>query len=216
MSKLVSIVVPVYNVEKYLERCVDSLINQTYKNIEVIVADNHSTDNSYELIKKYQTTHDPDYLNDLIIKYSPFLWGHAKMRNERMNGNVYDLQDLFQEACIAFGKAVEAYDMNAEASITTYARSKIRHALDQYERQFRQEWSVTQEYFEFDQTIYRCIKEVDPGFIKGVSTLSNQEIEMVIDLLVADLKRKYHTTTSKQTESVICGKFLIFDISSIN
>ena len=53
MSK-VSIIVPVYNVEKYLKRCIDSLINQTLKDIEIIVVDDGSTDNSGQIIKKYQ------------------------------------------------------------------------------------------------------------------------------------------------------------------
>lgn len=43
---LVSIVVPVYNVEKYIRRCVDSLICQTYKNIEIILIDDGATDSS--------------------------------------------------------------------------------------------------------------------------------------------------------------------------
>lgn len=42
----VSIIVPIYNVEKYLKRCVESLINQTYKNIEILLIDDGSTDNS--------------------------------------------------------------------------------------------------------------------------------------------------------------------------
>lgn len=43
---LVSVIVPVYNVEKYLDRCVESIINQTYKSIEIILVDDGSTDQS--------------------------------------------------------------------------------------------------------------------------------------------------------------------------
>ena len=42
----VSIVIPVYNAEKYIDRCVDCLLNQTLKDIEVIFVDDGSTDNS--------------------------------------------------------------------------------------------------------------------------------------------------------------------------
>ena len=46
MNKVISVIVPVYNVEKYLLRCVDSIINQTYRNLEIILVDDKSTDNS--------------------------------------------------------------------------------------------------------------------------------------------------------------------------
>lgn len=49
----VSIVIPVYNAEKYLEQCLNSIISQTYHNIEIICIDDGSKDNSLKILKKY-------------------------------------------------------------------------------------------------------------------------------------------------------------------
>lgn len=49
----VSIIVPVYNVENYIERCLNSLVNQTFKDIEIITINDGSTDKSLELLNKY-------------------------------------------------------------------------------------------------------------------------------------------------------------------
>ena len=51
----VSIIVPVYNVEKYLCQCIDSLLNQTLEEIEVICVDDGSTDKSGQILDNYQT-----------------------------------------------------------------------------------------------------------------------------------------------------------------
>lgn len=49
MNDLISVIVPVYNVEKYLDECVQSLVNQTYKNLEIILVDDGSLDTSPKL-----------------------------------------------------------------------------------------------------------------------------------------------------------------------
>ena len=54
MKQLVSIIVPVYNTEQYLEDCIKSIIFQTYKNIEIILIDDGSTDMSGEKCDKWK------------------------------------------------------------------------------------------------------------------------------------------------------------------
>ena len=54
MDSLISVIVPIYNSEKYLDNTIKSIINQTYKNLEIILVDDGSTDKSYEICKKYQ------------------------------------------------------------------------------------------------------------------------------------------------------------------
>lgn len=54
----VSVIVPVYNVEKYLEQCLDSLLAQTLQNIEIICVDDASTDGSLRILKKYVGMHE--------------------------------------------------------------------------------------------------------------------------------------------------------------
>ena len=51
---LVSIIVPVYNGEKYLSRCIDTLIDQSYENIEIILIDDGSKDSSVTICEEYE------------------------------------------------------------------------------------------------------------------------------------------------------------------
>ena len=53
MSELISIIVPVYKVEAYLPRCVDSILAQTYKNLDIILVDDGSPDNSGKICDAY-------------------------------------------------------------------------------------------------------------------------------------------------------------------
>ena len=61
MKELISVVIPIYNVEKYLRRCIDSVIKQTYENLEIILVDDGSQDNCAEICDEYA-------INDSRIK----------------------------------------------------------------------------------------------------------------------------------------------------
>lgn len=60
---LVSIIVPVYNGAKYLRRCLDSLLAQTYSNIQIIVIDDGSTDNTWDICEEYSNKYNVDAIS---------------------------------------------------------------------------------------------------------------------------------------------------------
>ncbi len=62
MMNKYSFIVPIYNTEKYLNKCLDSILNQTYKNFEVIIINDGSPDNSINIIKDYQARY-----NNIIV-----------------------------------------------------------------------------------------------------------------------------------------------------
>ena len=89
--KKVSIIVPVYNVEKYLAKCLDSLVNQTLKDIEIIVVNDGSPDNSEQIIKKYLKKYP-----DKIIYLKKENGGQGSARNlgiEKSNGEYIGFVD---------------------------------------------------------------------------------------------------------------------------
>ena len=53
-----SIIIPVYNTESYLKKCIDSVLNQTYKDYEIIIVNDGSTDNSKDIIEEYQNKYE--------------------------------------------------------------------------------------------------------------------------------------------------------------
>lgn len=78
---LISVIVPVYNVEKYLVKCIESIINQTYKNIEIILVDDGSTDSSSEICDNYS------------MKYNNIITFHKK------NGGLSSARNYGIENC---------------------------------------------------------------------------------------------------------------------
>lgn len=79
MNKKISIIVPVYNTEKYLRKCLDSLVNQTLDNIDIIIVNDGSTDKSEEIINEYINKY-----NDKITYIKQENMGQARARNKAL------------------------------------------------------------------------------------------------------------------------------------
>ncbi|EDP5379356.1 glycosyltransferase, partial [Campylobacter jejuni] len=76
MNKTVGVVIPIYNVEKYLKECLDSVINQTYKNLQVILVNDGSIDeNSFNIAKEYTLK------DERFILFDKKNGGHSSAKN---------------------------------------------------------------------------------------------------------------------------------------
>lgn len=79
MNKSISVVIPVYNIERYLPRCMGSLLNQSFSDFEILLIDDGSTDNSGEICDKYSETFD------FIKTYHKVNGGLSDARNYGIN-----------------------------------------------------------------------------------------------------------------------------------
>lgn len=104
----VSVIIPVYNVEKYLRECLDSVVNQTLKDIEIICINDGSTDGSLKILEEYAKR------DERIIVINQQNQGVAKARNiglEKAKGqylSILDSDDYFEQTMLEmlFEKAV--------------------------------------------------------------------------------------------------------------
>lgn len=124
MVKL-SVIVPVYNVEKYLEKCLISMVNQSYKDFEIIVVNDGSLDHSQEIIDRYQNQY-PKKLVSLIKENG----GLSDARNYGLN--------VAQGEYVAFVDSDDYVDLNLfekmmEAIIQTKSEIAVCDLLYEYD-----------------------------------------------------------------------------------
>lgn len=107
-NPLVSVIIPCYNHEKYIADCLKSIIYQTYKNIEIIICDDCSTDNSFRIIKSYENILNKRFVNVIIYK------------NEENKGVTKNLNSLISKCNGIYIKNIASDDILTENAIQTY------------------------------------------------------------------------------------------------
>ena len=86
MKEYISIIIPCYNTEKYLEKCLQSILNQSFKNYEIILIEDSSTDKTKEIIEEYVKKH-----SNIKAIYNEENKGAAYSRNKALKEASYDL-----------------------------------------------------------------------------------------------------------------------------
>ncbi len=147
-EKKISIIVPVYNGEKFIDKCFESLINQTYKNIEVIAIDDGSSDKSYDKLKQYsnkypfikcyhQTNKGPSITRNNGITYATGSYitvldvddwfDHDFLEKMITNNEKYDLiiggyRRIYESGKIDFEYVLKKSDWNKYRRVTVWAK----------------------------------------------------------------------------------------------
>ena len=164
MSKKVSIIVPVYNVAQYLRQFIDSILSQTYKDIELICVDDGSTDESVEILKSYgdrimivhqknrvhlvlartEANNKFDYAQvvDLVVRFTPdaIIGGEISTTNA---GAIWELMNSGHDNCFATIHA-ESPEAAYQAFISHIMHSNPMLDQEKTQKEMREKLRVVQ------------------------------------------------------------------------
>ena len=134
IMKKVSVIIPVYNVEEFLPKCLESVIGQTYKELEIICIDDETPDNSVEIIEKYA---EKDDRIRLLRQKNTGLSGARNTGIRAASGDYIMFVDsddwIDTETCACAVENIEKY--NADVCFWTYVReyagsSRVKRIFD--------------------------------------------------------------------------------------
>lgn len=95
-APLVSVIIAAYNCDKYINQCIDSLLNQSFKNFEIIVVDDGSTDRSYSILNEYKTKNKNLYIYKQKNKYAGVARNNGLSRAKGEYVLFLDADDFFE------------------------------------------------------------------------------------------------------------------------
>lgn len=133
MNPLISVIVPVYNVENYLEQCVESILHQTYENLEIILVDDGSTDQSGKLCDLYR---EKDSRIQVIHKENGGLSSARNAALDRMHGKYVSFVDgddyISVQMLEVLYKGIEKYHARAAVCNMVLFEDGEKHGLQSY------------------------------------------------------------------------------------
>lgn len=226
MNHLISVIVPVYNVETYLTRCIDSIINQSYSNLEIILINDGSTDSSGNICDTYAE-------NDKRIKvYHIKNGGSSIARNyglKRCSGDYIGFvdsddwikRDMFK-ALINFSskhnlEVVECAHIKASEDVKAqYCDESIQGEIENKGDAIKR--IIKHKRFAVWRRLYRRSILENRFFIKNIL---HQDVYFTIDILnnidkVGYLKNKYYVYNVENPNSVIRSDYSLKKLNSIN
>ena len=166
-SDLVSVVIPVYNSEKFLEECLDSILAQTYQNIEIIAVDDGSTDSSPDILERYS-----DKIN-IISQKNQGLASALNLGISKMKGDWFK---WFSPDDVMYSNTIEILINEAKNPPSTILYSN---------------WNIIDEtgniLREFHESNYNELSEYD----FNVRLLDGQQINVNTTLIPAIFLKKY-------------------------
>lgn len=234
-DKLLSVIIPVYNVEKYLPECLDSVINQTYPNLEIICVYDESADRSFEILQEYA---QKDTRIKIIDKKNNGLGAARNTGLQYVTGELVAFLDSDDWLALDFySRLIER--LNADASdiaigetfyvYPTYTR---KNAWVNYYN-FRQDKNIVEEIEDKADLIYACacwnkvyktrlIKEYSLTFPEGLyiedvpftfaSTIYAKRISKVKDAILYYRRRESSLLGSAQESRMSFDIFKIYDV----
>lgn len=142
-DRLVSVIIPVYNSEKYLDQCLHSVVKQTYKNIEIIIVNDGSTDNSEDICLAYA-------VKDTRIHYI----------TQKNDGVSCARNTGLEKSHGQFVLFVDADDYIARDMIETLINMSSDRSMSVCNyAAFIKDGSITQKFAQYDQSVYDSRKD---------------------------------------------------------
>lgn len=206
MDDLISIIVPIYNVKDYLDRCIESIINQTYNKLEIILVNDGSTDGCKEICEKYKKN------DDRIIIINKLNGGLSSARNaalDIMKGKYICFIDSDDWVDSEYVETLYKNITKYNTKICSYGKEKINNNIISKDRALYLYLKYNKYYNEavwhhiFDASLFEKKRFLE-GKIHEDTYISYQLLEMV-DKISYITYSGYHVI--KRNDSITRSKF---------